>query len=138
MKHAFTMIQETNNPLDPVLDLTYEVRGGIYTYYLTITVPGYCLDGESQQLITDPVTVVELAALAEFSIKEGEVNDVVSLDAVEYNESCDNPAVMVTISNNPDGKPGSIVVLISPPAVLPGHSPQSDGKAIIRFEKARP
>lgn len=129
------MTQEVPNPLDPVLGLTYEKDHEVYTYYLTIAVPDKCLDGDSQQLITDPVEVAAIAAIAEFTIVEGEINDVVSLSVLGSN-ACDDPNVeTVIIRNNPDGKPGTIAVLIKNPPTL-GHSPQSDGKSIIRFEKA--
>lgn len=137
------MTQEEPNPLDPELGLTYEVSQldgeNVLTYYLTIAVPRECLDGDSQQLITDPVAVAAIAEMAKFTVVEGEINDVVLLSVFKSNACIEPNVKTVIIRNNPNGKPGTIAVLVSPPPPPTSnysHSPQSDGKSIIRFEKA--
>ncbi|ASS50840.1 MAG: hypothetical protein A3D31_14920 [Candidatus Fluviicola riflensis] len=133
------MTNETSNALDPILDLTYQVREGVYTYYLKISVPGECLNVDSPQLIDDPVMIAEIAETVGLTILENEVNDVVTLRVLASGE-CDDPnAITLEITNNEAGKPGNILVLVGPPPTSNySHSPQTDGKAIIRFEKARP
>ncbi|MES2556916.1 MAG: hypothetical protein V4604_12240 [Bacteroidota bacterium] len=130
------MTLETNNPLDPVLDLTYEVKDGIYTYSLKISVPDACLNDETLSVVNDLEAIEDLAAQAELELTEDEVYDVVLLGTLATGSRGNH--VTVTINNNPEGKAGAILVLISPLSLGLSFSPQTDGKAIIRFEKARP
>jgi hypothetical protein len=73
------------------------------------------------------------------SQEENTVNLVVTYELRPKGATCTDQKILVPITGNPDGLPGSITVLISeyePPKPNGPYSPQADGKSIIRFEKA--
>jgi|GEM_PF-6989047 len=134
-------MSEEENPLNPILDLTHSISdGGIYTYYLTTQVPDLCIDIDSKEVISDPDVLGEIALLAGYTLVPGEVNIAVTYSVI----SCANPSAVRTnttdITTNPEGKKGLIIVLIAPEStsIMAEHGPEPDGRAIIRFEKAKP
>ncbi len=125
----FTMSQK-ENPLKPKLDLTYSISGGIYTYCLTTQVSDRCINTTTENCGLNPL----------YEVNQFRVNDLVSFDLLNARETCDNQIVMTEIKNNPTGLPGEILVKIKEFLISnhgDGHGPEPDGRAIIRFEKAK-
>lgn len=129
------MTEEFNNPLDPVLDLTYSMVDECYLYELTIQVPEQLLKPIPVEEITDQQMVQSIAVTSGFTIMSEEVNDLYRFDSTN-NGGLGAKSVSIPIRNNPSGEKGAVMVLISPVKTL-WESPMTDGKAIIRFEKAR-
>ena len=132
------IMSEEENPLNPILALTNSISDtGIYTYYLTTRVPDQCIDKNSEEVITDPDILTEIASTMGYTIDPTEVNMVVTYAAI----SCADPSGVqentTNITANPQGKKGSIIVLIAPEStsIMAEHGPETSGKAIIRFDK---
>lgn len=125
-------MSEEENSLNPILDLTYSVNErGDKVYYLTIQVENRCINTATESSGLNPF----------YEVDEFSVNDLVSFVLLKVNEICDNPIVTTEITNNPTGLPGEIVVQIKETYITnhgDGHGPEPDGRAIIRFEKAKP
>lgn len=120
------MTESDNNPLDPTLELTKTGEDQKYVYILTV-------DVKDRSIIDNP----------EMTYKEENDRVILTMDFALYPKwSPRKPRKIVyEITLNPEGLNGEIMVLIhefnSP--VLPGknYGPMADGKAIIRFEKAK-
>ena len=133
------MMSEEENSLNPILDLTFSISdGGSYTYYLTTSVPDHCVDIESKQVISDPDVIAEIASLAGYILEPGEVNMAVTYTAISCGKSFAARDNMTTITVNSEGKKGSIMVIVAPESTSITAGPETSGKAIIKFEKARP
>lgn len=129
------MTEEFDNSLDPILNLTYSVVDDQYVYELSVQVPDFLLDPTPVEEITDQQEVGLIATTSGFTVMSEEVNDVYLLESTD-SEKKGVKTVRIPIKNNPKGENGAIIVLITPIKTLL-ESPRADGKAIIRFEKAR-
>jgi len=127
--------------LNPVLNLTFSVNdAGIYTYYLTTSVPNLFIGERPKEVISEPSVVEKIA------LETGNVIDLNEVNiAVEYAATLSGvQKSTINITDNPKGEKGLIIVLVAPvnssngdPGIL-NAGPEASGRTIIRFEKAKP
>lgn len=128
------MTEDLKNPLDPTLTLILnDDTPGQYVYSLEIQVTDRCIDARSktvEPLIEKP--------------KEGFLDLNLAFQLLDPAATCESNVEIAELTDNPEGLPGNITVLIKdnatarqqPPLDGDGHGPQSDGKTIIRFQDA--
>ena len=129
-------MSEEENPLNPILALTHSISDtGIYTYYLTTSVPYHCINKEPIAVITDPDSVEPIFIREGLPVNPNEFNMVITYQVI----TCINQPNKVTkeIIDNPQGNEGAILVLIQPrqPVIDGFKGPEASGRAIIRFQR---